>query len=210
MTSVGIVDDNDVLRKSMQLLLENSGRFQVAFSLHDARDVLQQTEAFMPRLILMDIDMPGVNGIEAVKMLRRDFPAVEIVMFTVFEDDEKIFKSVMAGASGYLLKKTAPAKLLEALDDFVQGGAPMSGSIASRVLQMFRKQTHQTAARFNLSARELDILTGLTEGKSYRIIAAERFLSTETVRSHVKNIYEKLHVHSKAEAVAKAFREKLI
>ena len=210
MTSVGIVDDNDVLRKSMQLLLENSGRFLVAFSLHDARDVLQQTEAFMPRLILMDIDMPGVNGIEAVKMLRRDFPAVEIVMFTVFEDDEKIFKSVMAGASGYLLKKTAPAKLLEALDDFVQGGAPMSGSIASRVLQMFRKQTNQTAARFNLSARELDILTGLTEGKSYRIIAAERFLSTETVRSHVKNIYEKLHVHSKAEAVAKAFREKLI
>lgn len=210
MTSIGIVDDNDVLRKSMQLLLENSGRFQVAFSLHDARDVLQQTEAFMPRLILMDIDMPGVNGIEAVKMLRRDFPAVEIVMFTVFEDDEKIFKSVMAGASGYLLKKTAPAKLLEALDDFVHGGAPMTGSIASRVLQMFRKQTHQTAARFNLSARELDILTGLTEGKSYRIIAAERFLSTETVRSHVKNIYEKLHVHSKAEAVAKAFREKLI
>jgi DNA-binding NarL/FixJ family response regulator len=131
-------------------------------------------------------------------------------MFTVFEDDDKIFKSVMAGASGYLLKKTPPAKLLEALNEFVQGGAPMTGSIATRILQMFRKQSQQTAATFNLSPRELDILTGLTDGKSYRSIAAERFLSTETVRSHVKNIYEKMHVHSKAEAVAKAFREKLI
>ena len=210
MTTIGLIDDNDVLRKSMQLLLQNSGDFEVVFSLKDARDVLQKTEAFMPHLLLMDIDMPGINGIEAVKMLRRDFPAVDIVMFTVFEDDDKIFKSVMAGASGYLLKKTPPAKLLEALNEFVQGGAPMTGSIATRVLQMFRKQSQQTAATFNLSPRELDILTGLTDGKSYRSIAAERFLSTETVRSHVKNIYEKMHVHSKAEAVAKAFREKLI
>jgi DNA-binding NarL/FixJ family response regulator len=210
MTTTGIVDDNDILRKSMQLLLENSGRFQVAFSLPDARNVLAETEAFMPRLLLMDIDMPGVNGIEAVKMLKRDFPSVEIVMFTVYEDDDKIFKSIMAGAGGYLLKKMPPAKLLEALDDFVQGGAPMTGSIATRVLQMFRKQTNQTAATFNLSPRELDILTGITDGKSHKVIAAERFLSIETIRSHVKNIYEKLHVHSKAEAVAKAFREKLI
>lgn len=210
MTTIGLIDDNDILRQSMQLLLENSGDFEVVFSLHDARTVLQNTEDVMPHLLLMDIDMPGINGIEAVKMLKRDFPSVDIVMFTVFEDDDKIFKSVMAGASGYLLKKTPPAKLLEALNEFVQGGAPMTGSIATRVLQMFRKQTHQTAATFNLSPRELDILTGLTHGKSYRSIAAERFLSTETVRSHVKNIYEKMHVHSKAEAVAKAFREKLI
>lgn len=210
MTTIGIVDDNDVLRQSMQLLLENSGRFKVVFSLHDVRLLLEQTEIFMPRLLLMDIDMPGINGIEAVKMVKKDYPAVDVVMFTVFEDDEKIFRSVMAGASGYLLKKTPPDKLMEALDDFVNGGAPMTGSIATRVLQMFRKQTNQTAASFNLSPREQDVLTGLTDGKSYKAIAAERFLSTETVRSHVKNIYEKLHVHSKAEAVAKAFREKLV
>jgi DNA-binding NarL/FixJ family response regulator len=210
MTTIGIVDDNDVLRNSMQLLLENSGRFRVVFSLHDVRTLLEQTEIFMPRLLLMDIDMPGINGIEAVKLVKKDYPSVDVVMFTVFEDDEKIFRSVMAGASGYLLKKTPPDKLMEALDDFVQGGAPMTGSIATRVLQMFRKQTNQTAASFNLSPREQDILAGLTDGKSYKIIAAERFLSTETVRSHVKNIYEKLHVHSKAEAVAKAFREKLV
>ena len=210
MTTIGIVDDNDVLRQSMQLLLENSGNFQVVFSLHDVRTLLEQTEIFIPRLLLMDIDMPGINGIEAVKMVKKDYPSVEVVMFTVFEDDEKIFRSVMAGASGYLLKKTPPAKLLEALDDFVHGGAPMTGSIATRVLQMFRKQTTQTAESFNLSPREQDILTGITDGKSFKIIAAERFLSTETVRSHVKNIYEKLHVHSKAEAVAKAFREKLV
>jgi DNA-binding NarL/FixJ family response regulator len=210
MTTIGIVDDNDILRNSMQLLLENSGRFQVVFSLHDVRTLLEQTEIFMPRLLLMDIDMPGINGIEAVKLVKKDYPSVDVVMFTVFEDDEKIFRSIMAGASGYLLKKTPPDKLMEALDDFVQGGAPMTGSIATRVLQMFRKQTNQTAESFNLSPREQDILTGLTDGKSYKIIAAERFLSTETVRSHVKNIYEKLHVHSKAEAVAKAFREKLV
>ena len=194
----------------MQLLLENSGRFKVLFSLHDVRTLLAETEANMPRLLLMDIDMPGINGIEAVKLVKKDFPAVEVVMFTVFEDDEKIFRSVMAGASGYLLKKTPPVKLLEALDDFVQGGAPMTGSIATRVLQMFRKQTIQSNESFNLSPREQDILIGITDGKSFKIIAAERFLSTETVRSHVKNIYEKLHVHSKAEAVAKAFREKLV
>jgi DNA-binding NarL/FixJ family response regulator len=210
MTTIGIVDDNDVLRQSMQLLLENSGHFQVVFSLHDVRTLLEQTEIFMPRLLLMDIDMPGINGIDAVKLVKKDYPSVDVVMFTVFEDDEKIFRSIMAGASGYLLKKTPPDKLMEALDDFVQGGAPMTGSIATRVLQMFRKQTNQTAESFNLSPREQDILIGLTDGKSYKAIAAERFLSTETVRSHVKNIYEKLHVHSKSEAVAKAFREKLV
>ncbi len=210
MISIGIIEDNDVLRNSLQLLFENSGRFQVAFSLHDARNLLAETELHMPRLLLMDIDMPGINGIDAVKLVKKDFPTVDIIMFTVFEDDEKIFRSVMAGASGYLLKKIPPEKLLEALDDFVQGGAPMTGSIATRVLEMFRKQTHQTAASFNLSARELEILTSLSSGKTYRLIALERFLSVETVRSHVKNIYEKLHVHSKAEAVAKAFREKLI
>ncbi|MEI7472951.1 MAG: response regulator transcription factor [Chitinophagaceae bacterium] len=210
MISIGIIEDNDVLRSSLQLLFENSGRFQVAFSLHDARNLLAETELHMPRLLLMDIDMPGINGIDAVKLVKKDFPTVDIIMFTVFEDDEKIFRSVMAGASGYLLKKIPPEKLLEALDDFVQGGAPMTGSIATRVLEMFRKQTQQTAATFNLSARELEILTSLSSGKTYRLIAGERFLSVETVRSHVKNIYEKLHVHSKAEAVAKAFREKLI
>jgi DNA-binding NarL/FixJ family response regulator len=210
MTTIGIVDDNDTLRQSMQLLLENSGHFQVVFSLHDVRTLLEQTEIFMPRLLLMDIDMPGINGIEAVKLVKKDYPSVDVVMFTVFEDDEKIFRSIMAGASGYLLKKTPPDKLMEALHEFINGGAPMTGSIATRVLQMFRKQTNQTAELFNLSPREQDILIGLTDGKSYKIIAAERFLSTETVRSHVKNIYEKLHVHSKAEAVAKAFREKLV
>jgi DNA-binding NarL/FixJ family response regulator len=210
MTTIGIVDDNDVLRQSMQLLLENSGRFRVVFSLHDVRTLLEQTEIFMPRLLLMDIDMPGINGIEAVKLVKKDYPSVDVVMFTVFEDDEKIFRSIMAGANGYLLKKTPPDKLMEALHEFINGGAPMTGSIATRVLQMFRKQTNQTAESFNLSPREQDVLIGLTDGKSYKAIAAERFLSTETVRSHVKNIYEKLHVHSKAEAVAKAFREKLV
>jgi DNA-binding NarL/FixJ family response regulator len=210
MTAIGIIEDNEVLRKSMELLLQNSGRYEVVFSLPDARKLLQETETTMPRLLLMDIDMPGINGIEAVGLVKKDFPAVDVIMFTVFEDDEKIFRSVMAGASGYLLKKMPPSKILEALDDLVQGGAPMTGSIAVRVLQMFRKQTHQNAAAFNLSPRELEILTSLTDGKSYKVIAAERFISIETVRSHVKNIYEKLHVHSKAEAVAKAFREKLI
>ena len=210
MTSIGIIEDNDVLRKSMEMLLGSSGKFEVVFSLHDARTLLVQTEIYMPRLLLMDIDMPGINGIEAVKMVKKDFPAVDIVMFTVFEDDEKIFKSVMAGAGGYLLKKTPPSKLLQALEDFVQGGAPMTGSIAARVLQMFRKQTRHSAQSFNLSPRELDILSALTDGKSYKAIAADKFLATETVRSHVKNIYEKMHVHSKVEAVAKAFREKLI
>ena len=210
MLKIAIIEDNNQYRTALAFILQLNEQLQLIHQLENCSAMISSFEKDKPDVVLMDIDMPGMNGIEGVWQIKKQFPEIKVLMLTVFEDDEKIFKSVMAGASGYLLKKTAPAKLLEALDDFVQGGAPMSGSIASRVLQMFRKQTHQTAARFNLSARELDILTGLTEGKSYRIIAAERFLSTETVRSHVKNIYEKLHVHSKAEAVAKAFREKLI
>jgi DNA-binding NarL/FixJ family response regulator len=210
MTPIGIIEDNDVLRKSVGLLLENSGRYEVVFALPDARRLLAEAGATMPRLLLMDIDMPGINGIEAVGLVKKEYPVIDVVMFTVFEDDEKIFRSIMAGASGYLLKKMPPSKILEALDDFIAGGAPMTGSIAMKVLQMFRSQSTQKAAVFNLSPRELEILNSLCDGKSYKAIAADRFISIETVRSHVKNIYEKLHVHSKAEAVSKAFREKLI
>jgi len=210
MTRIGIIEDNDVLRKSMELLLGSTGRYEVVVSLPDARKLLEQAAEQMPRILLMDIDMPGINGIEAVAMVKKDFPVINVIMFTVFEDDEKIFRSIMAGADGYLLKKMPPARILEALDDLANGGAPMTGSIAIRVLQMFRKQTSDAAATFNLTSKELEILTSLSDGKSYKIIATERFISVETVRSHVKNIYEKLHVHSKAEAVAKALREKLI
>jgi DNA-binding NarL/FixJ family response regulator len=210
MTSIGIIEDNDVLRKSVGLLLQNSGRYEVVFALPDARRLLAEAGTSMPRLLLMDIDMPGINGIEAVGLVKKEYPVIDVVMFTVFEDEEKIFRSIMAGASGYLLKKMPPSKILEALDDFIVGGAPMTGSIAMKVLQMFRKQSNQQAAVFNLSPRELEILNSLADGKSYKAIAADRFISIETVRSHVKNIYEKLHVHSKAEAVSKAFREKLL
>jgi len=209
-TRIGIIEDNDVLRKSMELLLSNSGHYEVVLSLPDARKLLESAADVMPQILLMDIDMPGINGIEAVAMVKKDLPAISVIMFTVFEDDEKIFRSIMAGADGYLLKKMPPARILEALDDLATGGAPMTGSIAIRVLQMFRKQTNDAAATFNLTSKELEILTSLSDGKSYKTIASERFISVETVRSHVKNIYEKLHVHSKAEAVAKALREKLI
>ena len=163
------------------------------------------------RVVLMDINMPGISGIEAVHIIKEKFPAVQILMQTVFEDNDKIFAAICAGASGYMLKKTTPQKMLEAVEETYQGGAPMSPSVAGKVLQMFRSQSNITKHEFiQLSVREKEILSLLVKGKSYKMIAVECFISTDTVSTHVRHIYEKLHVHSKSEAVAKAIKQKLV
>jgi DNA-binding NarL/FixJ family response regulator len=159
----------------------------------------------------MDINMPGLSGIEAVQQIKEKFPTVQILMQTVFEDNDKIFAAICAGASGYMLKKTAPLKMIEAIRETHLGGAPMSASVAAKVIQMFRLQGAGQKNEFiDLSDREKEILALLVKGKSYKAIAAECFISIDTVGTHVRHIYEKLHVHSKSEAVAKAINQKLV
>ena len=210
MTHIGIIDDNEALLKSMVLMLQSSGDYTVVLSEKDCKKIIEKLSNNLPQLLLMDIDMPGINGIESVRLIKADFPAISIVMFTSFEDEDKIFQSLMAGASGYILKKTPPQKILDALQDLKDGGAAMSPAIAQKVIQMFTGQRKASQQQFNLSKREIEILNGLVKGNSYKELAANLSIAVETVRSHLKNIYEKLHVNSKSQAVAVALKEKLV
>jgi DNA-binding NarL/FixJ family response regulator len=209
-TLIGIIEDNESLRKSVGLLFETNKDFHVVLSEGSCDHIVEKLGNTLPQLLLMDIDMPGMNGIEGVRLIKQHFPAINVIMFTVFEDDEKIFNSLMAGASGYILKKSDPLKIIEALQELRDGGAPMSPAIAQKVIRMFRADKQKSKQPSNLSKRETDILNGLTKGYTYKELATEYGISVETVRSHLKNIYEKLHVHSKSEAVAKALKENII
>jgi DNA-binding NarL/FixJ family response regulator len=159
----------------------------------------------------MDIEMPGINGIEAVGVIKEEFPDMKILMETIFDDDEKIFNSICAGAEGYILKHTSPAEIMEAIKEIYEGGSPMTPSIANRVLKMVKdKPSGFIKESFDLSAREKEILTCLVKGMSYKMIADTCFISIETVNVHIKNIYKKLQVHSKSEAVVKAIKGRIV
>ncbi|HCY89396.1 MAG TPA: DNA-binding response regulator, partial [Chitinophagaceae bacterium] len=158
----------------------------------------------------MAIDMPGVNGIEGLKKIREVNTDVKILMLTVFDDNKNIFQAISHGANGYILKKTPPARLLEYIAEAQTGGAPMTASVATQVLKMFSSMNNEKGEDYNLSEREKHVLQLLVDGYSYKMIASEMFISIDTVRSHIKKIYEKLHVNSKSEAVAKAFKDKIV
>lgn len=208
---IAIFEDSKALRESLLQLVNSSNDMVCTGAFADANKLLRNMQSANPDVVLMDINMPGISGIDAVLMIKENFPNVKILMQTVFEENDKIFAAVCAGASGYMLKKTPPHKMLEAIYETYQGGAPMTPSIAAKVLQMFRHQSAPSGAEFvDLSSREREILGWLVKGNSYKTIAAECFISIDTVSSHVKHIYVKLHVHSKSEAVAKAIRQKLV
>jgi DNA-binding NarL/FixJ family response regulator len=208
---VAIFEDSKPLRESLRQLVESREDLICTGAFADANQLARNLQLADPDVVLMDINMPGTSGIEAVQIIREKFPAIRILMQTVFEEDDKIFASLLAGASGYMLKKTAPQKMIEAIYETYLGGSPMTGSVASRVLQMFRNQSIAAAKEFiDLSNREKEILGWLVKGRSYNAIAESCFVSIDTVKTHVRHIYEKLHVHSKSEAVAKAIYQKLI
>lgn len=208
---IAVFEDNDQLRESLGQLIDNEGSLNCTGTFADANHIERKIEQSRPDVIIMDIDLPGMNGIDAVKIIHEKFPSLRVLMQTVFDDNDKIFAAISAGASGYILKKATPAKIIEAIFETYNGGAPMTPSIAEKVLNMFRMQTQQTQAeKIDLSDREKEILTLLVKGKSYKMIAADCYISFDTVNSHIKNIYEKLHVHSKSEAVVKAINQKLI
>ncbi len=201
-----VFDDNRGRQEALQLLIESSPDLEFAGARENCNKVEEDILQTMPDIVLMDIDMPGTNGIEGLKRIRKQAPGIFIIMQTVFEDDEKIFEAIHAGAHGYFLKKTKPEKLIEGIRDVLEGGAPMTSSVARKVLHMF---THQSADKrvnqFNLTDREIEILSMLGKGMSYKMIADAGGISFHTVNSHLKKIYEKLHVHSATEAVSKAF-----
>jgi DNA-binding NarL/FixJ family response regulator len=210
MIKILIYEDNPQLREGLSMLINGSDGFEVLAAYKNCNDVVAEVEAWNPNVILMDIDMPGVNGIEGLKLIRKINAGVKILMLTVFDDNKNVFESLKAGANGYILKKTPPAKLLEYISEAASGGAPMTASIATQVLKMFSDIHDPVYADYNLSEREKQVLQFLVNGYSYKMIAAEMFIAIDTVRSHIKKVYEKLHVNSKSEAVAKAFKDKIV
>ncbi|MEP6676924.1 MAG: response regulator transcription factor [Ferruginibacter sp.] len=207
--TVVIYEDNEALRRSIELLLHTDDRFTVIGSFPDCSHVQQQMTQLKPGLVIMDIDMPGIQGTEAVGLIKDINTEIPVVMHTVFEDDVKLFEALCAGANGYLLKKTSPEKFIEYLHEVLEGGAPMSPGIAKKVMNVF-SQKNKTSPQFNISAREIDILNHLAKGYSYKQIAAALSISMNTVRKHCQNIYDKLHVSCGTEAVVKALKYKIV
>lgn len=209
MIKVVLFEDNPQLREGLAMLIGGTEGYEVLATYKDCSNLVNDLNRHQPDVVLMDIDMPGMNGIEALKLLRQHFPDIKVLMLTVFDDNKNIFESLKSGANGYILKKTQPAKLLEYINDAYNGGAPMTASVATQVLNMFTKLESYSKTDYNLSEREKQVLQLLVNGYSYKMIASEMFIAIDTVRSHIKKIYEKLHVNSKSEAVATAFRNKL-
>jgi DNA-binding NarL/FixJ family response regulator len=208
---IAIFEDNKMLLQSLQQLVNNAEDMICTGTFSDANKLVRNMQMANPDVVMMDINMPGMSGIEAVQVIKEKFPQVHILMQTVFEENDKIFAAICAGASGYMLKKTAPQQMIEAVRETHLGGAPMTPSVAVKVLQMFRLQSPDKKNEFiDLSEREKEILALLVKGKSYKAVATDCFISIDTVSTHVRHIYEKLHVHSKSEAVAKAINQKLV
>jgi DNA-binding NarL/FixJ family response regulator len=203
---VAIFEDNPLLRDSLLQLVNGMEGLECTGAFPDCSNLMRKVESAKPDVILMDIDLPGMNGIEAVGLIHQAHPEIVIIMQTVFNDNERIFQSITAGASGYLLKNTSPARILEAIREAATGGAPMTPSIAHKILEVFRSKKPALPAKeqSQLNERQQEILECIFNGLSYKLIADKLFISVETVRYHVKNIYEILHVHSRDELISKA------
>ena len=206
MIKLAIVEDNTALRQSLEHLFNRTSDMKCVASLNNLLNVVSEFQKSQPDIVLMDIGLPSINGIEGVRTVKSNFENIQVIMFTVFEDDEKIFEAIRSGASGYLLKKTPPEEILEAIKELHEGGAPMSPSIARKVIQAFQVKPSTVLQDYQLTSREKEILLALVDGLSYKKIAEKYFVSIHTVRSHISSIYEKLHVNSKSQAVAKVLQ----
>jgi DNA-binding NarL/FixJ family response regulator len=211
---VAIFEDNTLVREGMQAILNGTPGYTCCGAYHDANHIEQKIRSCLPDVIMMDIEMPGMGGIEATSIIHDTFPEMKVLIQTVFNDSDKIFRALCAGASGYILKNETPAKQIEAIHEVFNGGAPMSPSIAKKLMQFFLQKNvilvSPDAVDYQLSEREKEILSMMSHGHNYRTIADKAFISYETVRTHVKRIYKKLHVASRAEAILKAQQQGLV
>ena len=212
MIDVAIVEDNHTIREGLAALINGTSGYKCVGAYFDCETFLLELDKIDPDVVLMDIALPGINGIEGVKKATEKKPELDVLMLTIYEDSEKVFDALCAGACGYLVKKTPPTRLLEAIKEVNEGGSPMSSRIARQVIGAFKEGNiaSDDDSNYNLSIREKEVLNLLSEGNNYKEIADVLFISVDTVRHHIRNIYKKLHVHSRSEAVAKAIRKKLI
>ena len=208
--TVTIVEDHADLRNGLKLILSTSPGFAVAGSYDRCETLLEELEDITPQVILMDIGLPGMSGIEGVRQIKSILPETHILMLTIYEDDAQVFQAVCAGADGYLLKKSSPIDILQAIEQVAEGGVPMTPSIAQKVMKMFRNFAPKPEQCEGLTPREYEVLKALVDGLDYKQIAQRYFISLDTVRNHIRHIYEKLQVHSKSEAVAKALQQHLV
>lgn len=207
---VAIVEDHREFRDYLTALISGTEGFECTGSFRSVEESLSRINARIPNVILIDIGLPGMNGIEGIRLLKERYPDILFLTLTVHDDDERIFDALCAGASGYLLKKTQPAQLVESVKEAAQGGAPMSPEVARRVIKLFREIRPPDRADYNLTPHETRILRLLVEGHNYKTAATKLGVAPTTINFHLQNIYQKLQVHSKTEAVAKALRNRLI
>jgi DNA-binding NarL/FixJ family response regulator len=207
---VAIIEDDRRIRSGLQTLINGTDGYECQLVFRSMEDALARTWSAVPDVALVDIGLPGMSGIDGLARLRKQYPTVALLMLTVYEDDARIFEALCAGASGYLLKKTQPNKLLECIAEVLHGGAPMSPEVARRVIGIFREIRPPAREEYDLTPHELRLLKLLVEGYNYQSAAAELGVSFSTINFHMQNIYGKLHVHSKSEAVAKALRQRLV
>ena len=211
MIKVTIFEDNQSLRIGLYQLINGTDGYVCVGAFENCSQLLKNIKDTSPDIVLMDIEMPGVNGIEAVGILKKKHPEIRILMQTIFQDNDKIFQSILAGADGYILKNTSPARMLEAIKEIYEGGAPMSPSVATKVLKMISNQPAAPIKNdFHLTDREIGVLHCLVKGMSYKLIGDDLQISIDTVRAHIRNIYDKLHVNSKGEAIVKALKDNIV
>jgi DNA-binding NarL/FixJ family response regulator len=205
MLNIAIIDDNAQYRTTLSIILQLNEKFRLIHKLENCDEMIGRFQVERPDVVLMDINMPGMSGIEGVWELKKYLPEIKVIMLTVFEEDDQIFGAIKAGAKGYLLKKDSPQKILDAIEAVERGESPMNGMIAAKVLDYFqqKQKSSEILLQSNLTEREKEILQLLIKGNSYKELAGRIFISVETLNSHIKNIYRKLNVHSRSELAAK-------
>ena len=212
MIKVVIVEDSEKIRLGLKMLIDGTSEYECVGDYETCESMFEEVEELKPDVVLMDIDLPGMSGIEGIKKLRLIFPDLRILVLTIYDESDTVFQALCSGACGYMVKKTPPSRLLEAIAEAHKGGSPMSSHIARKVVDFFQENDalFRKNEEISLTKREVEVLTGLVDGNSYKAIANSLDISIDTVKFHFRNIYKKLHVHSQSEAVAKAIRQKLV